>query len=88
MKASVAGFFYSSLFTVVHRHYCKITEMLLCHDGPCGYILILFIKLKEHSASALEIGSVHPIRRSQWILGMILCHRHLVLGELLVIFIH
>ena len=31
--------------------------------------LILFIKLKERSASALEIGNVHPINRRRWTLG-------------------
>ncbi|KAL5468928.1 hypothetical protein EMCRGX_G030083 [Ephydatia muelleri] len=32
-------------------------------------VLILFIKLKERSASALEIGNVHPINRRRWTLG-------------------
>ncbi|KAL5516363.1 hypothetical protein EMCRGX_G001661 [Ephydatia muelleri] len=28
--------FYRNSFTVVHSYYCNITEMLLCHDGPCA----------------------------------------------------
>ena len=41
--------------------------MLLVHDGPCACLDSLH-QVKERSASALEIGCVHPIRRRQWIL--------------------
>ena len=65
----LANFISRYSFLIVHGNQSQIRKAFFCHKTDLAYILILLIKEKDRSASALDISNVQPTTSRKWMLG-------------------